>query len=114
MQYALFSLPIQSGQTEAARAFLTELESGRKSQYAASEQRLGITREVWAVQQTPMGELFVIFFQSDDISGALGQFVESQDGFDQWFKGQLSDITGVDLNVPPQGPLSEILSVYEA
>jgi len=30
---------------------------------------------VWALQKTPMGELFVVFFQSADIGGALSQFV---------------------------------------
>jgi hypothetical protein len=113
MQYALFALPVQSGKTDAARAFLQQIEGERKNQYAASEQRLGITKEVWALQHSPMGDLFVVFFQSDDIGGAVGQFVGSQDDFDQWFKGQVKDITGVDLNVPPPGPLSEILSVYE-
>jgi len=114
VEYALFALPIQSGKADAARAFLRELEGGRKADYAASEKRLGITKEVWALQQSPMGELFVIFFQSPDIGGAVGQFVGSQDKFDQWFKGQVKDTTGVDLNVPPPGPLSDILSVYEA
>ncbi len=114
MEYALFALPIQSGKTDAARAFLQQLEGERKSQYATSERRLGITKEVWALQQSPMGELFVVFFQSDSIGGALSQFVGSQDEFDQWFKRQLKDTTGVDLNVPPPGPLSDILSVYEA
>jgi hypothetical protein len=114
MEYALFALPIQSGKTDAARAFLEQLEGEWKSKYAASEQRLGITKEVWALQQSPMGELFVVFFQSDNIGGALSQFVGSQDEFDQWFKRQVKDTTGVDLNVPPPGPLSDILSVYEA
>ena len=114
MEYALFSLPITAGNSEAARAFLQSLESERRSQYAGSEQRLGITKEVWAVQQSPMGELFVVFFQGDDIGGAVSQFVASQEEFDQWFKHELKGITGVDLNVPPSGPLSEILSVYEA
>jgi hypothetical protein len=59
-------------------------------------------------------ELFVIFFQSPNIGGAVGQFVASQEAFDQWFKGQVKDTTRVDLNVPPTGPLSDILSVYEA
>ena len=114
MQYALFALPIRPDKTPAARAFLQQLERERKSDYAASEQRLRITKEVWALQQSPMGELFVVFFQSEDVGGAVGQFVGSQDQFDQWFKRELKDITGVDLNVPPPGPLSEILSVYEA
>jgi hypothetical protein len=114
VEYALFALPIRSGKTDAARAFQRELEGARKAQYAASEQRLAITKEVWALQQTPMGDFFVVFFQSQDIGGAIKQFVESQDGFDQWFKRQVHDTTGVDLNVPPPGPLSEILSIYDA
>ena len=113
MEYALFALPIQAGKTDAARAFQRELDGERKAQYAESERRLGITKEVWALQQSPMGELFVVFFQADDIGGAVSQFVGSQDAFDQWFKSQVKDITGVDLNVPPPGPLSEVLSVYE-
>jgi len=110
----LFALPIQSGKTDSARSFLTELEGSRKQDYAASEQRLGITKEIWAIQQTPNGDLFTVFFESEDIQGAVGQFVGSADSFDQWFKGQVHETTGVDLNVPPPGPLSDILSVYEA
>jgi hypothetical protein len=67
MENALFALPIQSGKTDAARSFLNELESQRKGQYAESERRLGISKEVWAIQQTSMGDLFVVFFQSNDI-----------------------------------------------
>ena len=114
MPYALFALPIQADKTDAARAFLRDLEGARKSQYATSEQRLRITKEVWAIQQSPMGDLFVVFFQAEDVGGAVGQFVNSRDEFDVWFKAQVQDTTGVDLNVPPPGPLSDILSVYEA
>ena len=114
MEYALFALPIQSDKSEAARAFLGELEGQRKAAYATSEQRLGITKEVWAIQQSPMGDLFVVFFQSPDIAGSVGQFVASRDEFDLWFKEQVKDATGVDLNIPPPGALSDILSVYEA
>jgi hypothetical protein len=46
MQYALCALPIQSGKTEAARAFLHTLEQQRQAAYAESERRLGITKEV--------------------------------------------------------------------
>ena len=114
MEYALFALPIHEGRADAARAFLQNLEQDRKADYAASEQRLGITKEVWAIQHTPMGELFVVFFQAPDIAGAVGQFVGSRDPFDLWFKEQVKDTTDVDLNVPPPGALSDILSVYEA
>src|SRR5262245_8568198 len=114
MEYALFALPIQAGESEAARAFLAELEGQRKNDYATSEQRLRISKEVWAIQQSPTGDLFVVFFQSPDIAGSVGQFVASRDEFDLWFKQQVKETTGVDLNVPPPGALSDILSVYDA
>jgi hypothetical protein len=114
MEHALFALPVLSGKSAAARGFLQALEGDRQRDYAASEERLGIDKEVWALQQTPMGELFVIFFQGADIGTALGTFVASRDDFDVWFKDQVKDTTGVDLNVAPTGPLSDVLSVYEA
>jgi hypothetical protein len=113
MQYALFSLQIRSGCGQDARAFLEQLEWERKSQYAASEQRLGITKELWAIQDISTGVQFVVFFQSPDIAASIGQFVSSGDEFDQWFKQQVKRTTEVDLNVMPPGPLSEIISVYE-
>jgi len=54
------------------------------------------------------------YMESADFGTALGMFSQSRDEFDVWFKGQLADVTGVDLNTPPPGPLSELLSHYEA
>jgi hypothetical protein len=34
MQYALFALPIQTGKTDASRAFLQQIEGERKHEYA--------------------------------------------------------------------------------
>lgn len=113
MQYALLSLPIHTGCSPEARAFLEQLEWERKSQYAASEQRLGITKELWAIQDKPTGLQFVVFLQSPDIGASISQFVTSTDEFDQWFKQQVKRTTGVDLNLMPPGPLSDIISVYE-
>ena len=115
MEYALFSAAIQEGKTPDARRFLDELEHQRKAEYAAAQQSLGISKEIWALQTgLDGGDCFVIFVQSDDIQGTVSKFVESKDEFDLWFKAQFMEATGFDLNVPPPGPLSEILSVYEA
>jgi hypothetical protein len=97
-----------------ARQFLHDLDNERGAAYAESERRLGISKEVWAIQSTPQGDQYVVFFQGADIGGAIGQFVASRDEFDVWFKERVQDTTGVNLNVSPPGPLSEILSVYEA
>jgi hypothetical protein len=114
MEHALFMLPIHAGKTAAARAFLRALDQERAAAYASSEERLGITRELWALQTTGQGDHFVVCISSADIGGAFLAFSHSQDAFDQWFKQQVQELTGADLNQPPSGPLSEVLSVYEA
>jgi hypothetical protein len=113
MDRTLFALPLLPGKTAAARAFLRELEEERKAAYAASEARLGLTKEVWALQSLPAGDCFVVYFEGADIAAALGRFAASQDAFDRWFKERVRDASGADLNTPPPGPMSEILSVYE-
>jgi hypothetical protein len=113
MDHICFALPILPGKTEDARAFHGELDGPRKADYAASEQRIGIEREYWFLQQTPQGDMLLAYMESPDFANALGQFSQSQDAFDRWFKARLADVTGVDLNNPPPGPLSELLSSYE-
>ncbi len=109
-----FALPILEGKSEDARAFFEELETQRKNAYAASEQRINITKEAWYMQQTPQGDLLLAYIESPDFADALSKFSKSQDEFDDWFKRRVAEVTGVDLNDPPLGPLSEQLSSYEA
>ena len=114
MDQTLFALPILTGKADDARAFLTELEGERKGQYAASERRLGLTKEVWAIQGTPAGDLYLVYIAGADIPAAFQRFAASQDEFDRWFKRRVMETTGADLNTPPPGPMSEILSDYQA
>ena len=114
MDQTLFALPILPGQTEAARAFLTELEGPRKGQYATSERCLGLVKEVWALQAGPQGDLYVVYFAGESIASAFAAFANSRDEFDVWFKDRVKATTGADLNAPPPGPMSEILSDYQA
>ena len=114
MEQTLFALPILAGQTGAARAFLQELEGARKAEYAASERQLGIVKEVWALQPSPQGDLYVVYIAGQNIGRAFQQFAASQDPFDRWFKQRVRATTGIDLDSPPSGPLSEVLSAYQA
>ncbi len=114
MDHVGFALPVQPGKSEDARAFLTALDGPRKGQYTASERKIGITKELWFFQETPQGDLIVAYMESADFGKALGMFAQSKEEFDVWFKERLANATGVDLNSPPPGPLSELLSHYEA
>lgn len=114
MEHALFALPIQAGKTDAARVFLQQLEGERKghtrhrSNGWESPKKSGrSSSHQWVICSSSS-------FRARIWAAHSSQFVASQDEFDQWFKRQVNEIAGVDLNVPPPGPLSEILSVYEA
>ena len=110
MDQALFALPILPGQTEAARAFLHELGGPRKQELAACGRSIGVTKETWAIQQTPQGDLFVVYMAGEDLAEAFRQFAASQTDFDRWQKERVRETTGADLNTPPPGPISEVLA----
>ena len=112
MDQALFALPILPGQTEAARAFLTELSGARKQELAACNRGVGVVKEMWAIQQTPRGDFFVGYLVGEDIAHAFQFLAASQDSFDVWLKEQFQETTGADFSTPPSGPLSEILADY--
>lgn len=66
------------------------------------------------MQELPEGDLLVAYIESPNFVHALTTFAASREAFDLWFKQSLAGVTGVDLNTPPPGPLSEQLSSYKA
>jgi hypothetical protein len=108
-----FVMPLEEGKTDAARAFMRELQT-RRSEYEASLQSGGITKEAWFLTEIPTGEALVAYMESPDLDRGLTMFAESQDGFDLWFKRRLAELTGIDLNEPAEDGLFEVLSSYEA
>ena len=110
MDHSGFALPILPGRTEAARTFQRELGSLRKAEYARAKRAWGIVKEFWFLQQTPTSDIFVAYLEGPDIELALDRLATSRDAFDVWFKQQLAYVTGVDLNVPLPGSLSQIVS----
>jgi len=85
---------------------MRELEDKRKSDYDRSERRIGVTKEVWYLAHTPVGDQFVAYVEAEDFAGALSLFSGSQEEFDLWFKRRLADSTGLGLNTPPSAPAS--------
>jgi hypothetical protein len=86
MDQVLFALPILPGQTEAARAFLQELGGRRLQELAACGRGVGITKETWALQQSPQGDLLVVYVASAGLAAAFAAFAASQDEFDRRFR----------------------------
>ena len=107
-------LPVQQGHSDDAREFMPELEASRKPDYARSEERIGVTKEVWFLPAAPRGDALVGYMETGHFDNALELFSQSQDEFDMWFKRRMADCTGVDLDNPPAMTLPELLSSQSA
>ena len=115
MDHVCVVFPILPGKTKDARTFQRELDTTRKAEYTVSEGRLGIPREYWYIAELPTGDLLIGVFDAPDAKAALGAFIQSQDTFDLWFKDQVKNATGVDLNnLPPDTKFPELVSTFEA
>lgn len=111
MKQRLFAVPILPGKTAQARAFLRALEGERREEFVACEARLGVTKEVWAIQPGQQGDMLICYFAAADVEQVAAAFPTSQEGFDAWFDAQIVEMAG-----PKWGSRhpSEILSDFEA
>jgi hypothetical protein len=108
MAVFLGAFPVLPGREADARKFAQETLD-RREEFGASQQRLAVTREEWALQQTPMGSLVIVRFETDDVERAFAGLAESSEPFDVWFRQRVLDITGVDLSAPMESPPPEII-----
>lgn len=100
--------PILEGKEEEGRAFAAETIGARKSDFEALQGRSNIKRETWAMQETPMGSFMLVWFEGD-VEQAFSDLAADTSEFATWFRGQVKDLTGVDLGAPPEGPLPDVL-----
>ena len=111
MDHICLVVPVLPGKEDNVRAFYEEVEA-RKEAFDESEQRLGITKEVAWLAAVDGGSATVIYIESGNFEQAFSKFVQSQEAFDLWFKQRVFDVSGLDLNNPPDLALPEVLSVY--
>lgn len=98
MQCIAFAAPILPGKTEDDRSAMRSVAQGeRKAAHAASRERHGISREVVWIQQTPGGDVAVVYMEAEDLQAAFAGLGSSQDPFDSWFRDMVRDIHGIDL-----------------
>lgn len=105
--------PIQAGKEQAARAFAAETIGARRAGFEEHLTRVGITRETWSLQETPMGSLMVVWFDGD-VEKAFTDLATNDSEYISWFRAQVLDVTGVDLAAPSDAPPPEVLVEYRA
>ena len=100
-------LPILPGKTEAWKQLIAEVTGPRLAENADFHRRMGVNKANWFLQSAPGGDLAIVYLEGENPETAFRDWAVSRHPFDMWFKEQLSALYGIDLNVPPAGPLSE-------
>ena len=111
-----FTLPILPGQEDVVKR-IGEAVSGSgelREGYEASRQSLGISEEKVWVQQTPIGQALVVYWETEDPQRTLRQIADSQDEFSKRFR-ELILSAAPALNLSEAQPLSsELLLSWQA
>ena len=108
------ALPLLPGKTEAWKRWVQEMAGARLSEFQSSRKRLGIIREASFLQQTPQGDMAMLYIEAQDIAYALQGLATSQEPFDVLFRQKTQEFFGFDLAQPPSGPLPETVFDWRA
>lgn len=103
-------MPILPGQRENVRRLSEEvLASGKlRDAYEESRRNLGIIREMAWLQPTPVGDMVIIYWESNDPQHVLREIAASQDQFDTRFRQFVQSSVPV-VDPPSEQPLANTL-----
>jgi hypothetical protein len=102
-----FAAPLQPGMTDAARRFAQEAYVTRKTEMTESRSAKGLIREMVCLNQTPMGDIVVVYVEGTDPVDGNRQFAASQSPFDRWFKDRCKEIFPAFVNFDEPVPANE-------
>lgn len=104
------AFPVLQGKEEDIRKLAAEMAGPRRQEAEEFYKSFAVVRESWHYQETPHGPMVVAVTEVDDDPNVLArEYAESKRPFDRWFKDQVRNLTGIDPDVQPLGPPSELI-----
>jgi hypothetical protein len=106
-----FVAPIQPDKTEEFRKFVSDLKGSKRTEYAASREKAGLSRETIFLQDTAKGPMVLVIQQAENQGQALASLRGMQDSFHNWYFQKLKDLYGADV-IGTDVPNNELLLDY--
>ncbi|GAC1350720.1 MAG: hypothetical protein NVSMB27_35910 [Ktedonobacteraceae bacterium] len=107
-----FVTSILPGKQEAWRRFYQALEGSRRQQYEEFHKRLRITKELAWLTQTPQGDMAIVYLEADYPERMIPDLAASKLSFDCWFKEQLLELYGLDVQKQQAKQLNELVFAW--
>jgi hypothetical protein len=104
-----FAVPLIPGRTDAGRAFIKTAIQDRVKEHTASRRAFGVSREIIALNQTPMGDMVCVYIEGHQPAAGNAAFATSKTPYDLWFKSQLKTLFPPQIDFDkPVAPVAEI------
>ena len=114
MECITWFAPIMPGKVEAWKVMAAELNGVRAAEHKRSRERMGMTREVASLMQTPQGDFVCLFHEADDIGQAFRYLATSDDPFDVWFREKIMDLHGLTPEMLQGPPPAQVMFDHKA
>jgi hypothetical protein len=101
--------PVLPGKEAEVRKLAAEMAGARRQEAEDFYRSFGVVRESWHFQETPHGALVIGVTDVTEPDARAQEYAASTKPFDSWFKEQVRNLTGIDPNVSPLGPVSELI-----
>ena len=114
MALVVRAFPVLTGQEKAVQRFLAELTGERQYEARHFFTRFGVCRESWYVQ--PILDhtwIIVVTELTGDPQNTAQVYAASQNEFDRWFKDQIYQLCGIQLDETPLGPPAKPLFSWD-
>src|SRR5436305_9902101 len=94
------AFPILPGKTEQWKHFCQEMAGPRRSEYEASNKRIGATRAALYLQQTPQGDIVVVYQEAADMQHFFEAMVSSKGPYFICSGDKGKEVNGVNFSNP--------------
>ncbi len=113
MQSVVLALPALPGGADHLREFSKQLNGSRRAEFQELFSRLGVVRHGTYIQQTPQGELILIYLEGPDLAASFAMIPHLELAFDHWFFDNAKQVHGVDFREPLTAALPEVAYVLQ-
>ena len=105
LQESAIVFPLRSGKRLDLAKFVKTLSEERAEEHAQTHK--SIVSESWFLQPTPQGDLVVVYLRAPDPMEVFVDLAVSEEPFAVWFRDQVLELSGMDLNMLPPFNLSQ-------
>ncbi|MFY9823714.1 MAG: hypothetical protein WAM82_20200 [Thermoanaerobaculia bacterium] len=114
MSLVVRAFPVLAGKENVVRAFVKSLTTDRAAEVAHFYTCFGVKSESWNLQETPTGLWVIAVTDVDEPTKRAEQYSASHAEFDEWFKTQVLELSGIDPITQPLGPPTEEIFAWPA